>query len=398
MLVLDGPPEESAAALAGVRVPLVLASRALAALETVGREVLLVHGLSPATAPAAGEFLAEYRARHGEPGCGAVEGYELVELLATAIERAGTGKPEAVRAALATTRIEGPRGPVASGAAGEVPARPALWRLTDLARPHFPPVLAEGDTLPDGDGRRPDPRLGPPFGALRTDRFLLEPDTRWVRVHFGDAKVASIGADLASIGLSTGGASPFVDHLVREELLARTLSLVSQKYLRDPQGSSLPGKSFKVSFAAHLPPGSEPRATWDAQLAGADPNANGRAFPGEGHCDVFATNWLVTVRAYALAPPIGADDLGFLDGTYVHGSDWEKDRRSELVRALIQGYAGSLGLTTAHETGHLFGLEHDSGDPTSLMTTDEERGISPENAHFKEAALERLRRSPGVVK
>ena len=301
-------------------------------------------------------------------------------------------------AALGTTRIDGPRGPLAGGAAGEVPARPALWRFTQGARPYLPPALRADDVVPGSDGRGPDPRLGPPFGGVRTDRFLLQPDTRWVRVHFGKPGVASIDADLASIGLSTGGASPFVDHLVREELLARTLSIVSRKYLRDPQGSALPGKSFKVSFAAHLPPGVEPRATWDAQLAGADPSANGRAFPGEGRCEVFATNWLATVRVYALQPPIGPDDLGFLDGTYVHGSDWEKDRRSELVRALIQGYAGSLGLTTAHETGHLFGLEHDSGDPTSLMTIDEERGISPENAHFSEAALELLRRTPGVVK
>lgn len=38
------------------------------------------------------------------PGHGAVDGFEFVELLATAIERAGTGAPAAVRAALAPTR------------------------------------------------------------------------------------------------------------------------------------------------------------------------------------------------------------------------------------------------------------------------------------------------------
>jgi hypothetical protein len=401
VLILDAPPGEIAAALSGTlsgaRPPLVLGARAAGAIGGIERELLFVHGLSPATAPPAGEFLAEYRARHGEPACGASEGYELVELFATAIERAGSGKPERVHAALATTRIDGPLGSVAGGTAGEVPARPALWRLTDRARPLFPPTQAEGEPIPDEDERKPDPRLGSPFGGLRTDLFRPDPDTRWVRVHFGDARVASIDADLAQLGLSTGGASPFVDHLVREELLARTLSIVSQKYLRDARGCSVPGKSFRVSFAAHLPPGVEAHRTWDARLAGADPEANGRAFPDSGHCEVFTTNWLATVIAHALAPPIGPDDLGFLDGTYLHGSDHAKDRRSELIRALIEGYAGSLGLTTAHEVGHLFGLEHDSGDPHSLMTTDEETGVAPEDAHFSAAALERLRKTPGVV-
>jgi hypothetical protein len=186
---------------------------------------------------------------------------------------------------------------------------------------------------------------------------------------------------------------------VREELLARALSIVSQKYLRDSRGRSIPGQSFRVSFAAHLLPGVQKHETWDAQVAGSDPRANGRAFPGSGHCEIFSTNWLSTVIAYALSPPIGPDDLAFMDGTYVHGSDYEKDRRSELVRALIESYAGSLGLTCAHEVGHLFGLEHESGDPRSLMTTtDEETGVAPENVRFSEEALERLRKTPGVVK
>jgi branched-chain amino acid transport system substrate-binding protein len=402
VLILDAPAEEVAAALSGalasVRAPLVLGSRAAGALAGVERELFFVHGLSPATAPPQGEFLAEYRARHGEPGQGAAEGFEFVELLATAIERAGTGDPAAVRAALATTRIDGPRGSVAGGEAGEVPPRLALWRLAGGARPHFPPTLAEGETLPDGDGRTPDPRLGAPFGGLRTDAFRLEPDTRWVRVHFGRGTVASIDADLAQLGLSTGGVAPFVDHLVREELLARTLSIVSEKYLRTPLGRSIPGQSLKVSFATHLPPGVEERETWDAQLAGADPKANGRAFPDSGHCEIFTTNWLPTVLPYALKPPIAPADLGFLDGTYVFGSDYGKDVRSELVRALVQGYASSLGLTTAHEVGHLFGLDHDSGDPTSLMSVDEERGLAPEKACFSVQALERLRKTPGVVR
>ncbi len=401
VLIIDAPPEEAALALSGalasVRTPLVLGTRAVGAFAGIDRELFFVHGLSPATAPPRGEFLAEYRARHGEPGHGAAEGFEFVELLATAIERAGTGEPAAVRAALATTRIDGPRGSVAGGEAGEVPPRLALWRLAGGARPHLPPTLAKGETIPDGDGRTPDMHVGPPFGGLRTDAFRFAPDTRWVRVHFGRGRVASIDADLAQIGLSTGGTAPFVDHLVREELLARTLSIVSEKYLRTPLGGSIPGQSLKVSFAAHLPPDVEERETWDAQLAGADPNANGRAFPGSGHCEIFSTNWLSTVRPYALDPPIGPTDLGFLDGTYVFGSDYEKDRRSELVRALVQGYASSLGLTAAHEVGHLFGLEHDSGDPTSLMSVDEERGLAPEKACFSAQALERLRKTPGVV-
>ena len=219
-----------------------------------------------------------------------------------------------------------------------------------------------------------------------------------MRLHFGVPGERTIDADLARLGLSSGVSSPFVDHLVREELLARTLSIASEKYLRTKDGRSVAGQSLRVAFVAHLAE-SDVRAAWEARLAGADDSANGRAFPGSGSCHVFSTNWLSTVQAHALETPIGPADLALLDGTYVFGSDWKKDARSELVRALIQGYASSLGLTTAHEVGHLFGLGHDTGDPFSLMNVDgDEIGLAPEDAHFTEAALELLRKTPGVVK
>jgi ABC-type branched-subunit amino acid transport system substrate-binding protein len=399
VLVLEGTPDEVEALLggllAGPGLPLVLTSRAAGARTPPGREVLLVHGLSPATSEPRGEFLGEFRARHGEPGLGASEGFELVQLLATAIERAGTAEPGAVRTSLASTTLDGPRGALAADEAGSVPVPPALWRRLARAEPHLPPALAAGATIPDGEGRTPDARLGPPFGALRTASFACEAGVRAVRVHFGEGAERTIEADLARLGLTTAGAAPLVDHLVREELLARTLSIVSEKYLRGTDGRAVPGQSLRVAFGAW--PARDGKA-WEARIAGADPDANGRAFPAEGRVHVFSTNWLVTEVAHALEPPLGADDLAYLDGTYTYGSDYRRDRRSELVRALIQSYASSLGLTTAHEVGHLFGLEHDSGDPASLMNVDEERGLAPEDAHFTEAALARLRRSPGVVK
>ncbi|HEX6882595.1 MAG TPA: ABC transporter substrate-binding protein [Planctomycetota bacterium] len=402
VLVADLEPATLAALLAGPleasRLPLVTTARATLDPATLGREHLFVHGLSAATEEPRGEFLAEFRARHGEPGPGAVEGYELVELVAVALERGGGVGPEDLRAALATARLAGPRGVLQADARGLVAVPAALWRFVERSRPHDPPVPAEGQTIPDGAGRAPEARLGPPFGALRTDGFLPEPGSRTVRLHFGGGDARSIEADLARLGLATGGASPVLDHLVREELLARTLAIVSQKYLRAPDGAPIPGQSLRVTFVAHLPQ-SAARGAWEAVLAGADPSANGRAFPGSGVCHVFATNWLATVQAHALEVPLGPDDLGLLDGTYVFGSDYRKDARSELVRALIAGYASSLGLTTAHEVGHLFDLDHDTGDPQSLMNVDgDEIGLAPEDAHFTEAALELLRKNPGVVK
>lgn len=402
VLVLDLEPATVEALLAGplgaARLPLVVTARATHDPAALGREHLFVHGRSPATAEPRGEFLAEFRARHGEPGPGAVEGYELVELAAVALERAGGVRPEALRAALPAARLAGPRGALQADARGLVAVPPALWRCVGGSRPHDPPVLAAGQTIPDGAGRAPEARLGPPFGALRTDGFGLEEGSRTVRLHFGTPEVRTIDADLAHLGLSTGGASPFLDHLVREELLARTLAIVSAKYLRAPDGRAIPGQSLRVTFVAHLP-ASAARGAWEAVLAGADPSANGRAFPGASLCHVFATNWLATVQAHALEVPLGPDDLGLLDGTYVFGSDYRKDARSELVRALIAGYASSLGLTTAHEVGHLFDLDHDSGDPQSLMNVDgDEIGLAPEDAHFTEEALELLRKNPGVVK
>ncbi|MSR62246.1 MAG: hypothetical protein EXS08_07365 [Planctomycetes bacterium] len=401
VLVLDAEPSAVTAALAGalaeMRVPLVLSLRASgAARAALARELCFVQGLSPAAAPPSGKFLATYRERHGEPGCGSAEGLERTELLLRALAAAGSTEPAAVRAALAKQRLDGPRGAVTCSAAGEVPARPALWLWSaGAATPYVPSTLA-----PDAEGApraTPDLKLGPPFGALRTDAFRLEPGTQGVLLSLGAARERTLDADLASVGLSTSGAAPLVDHLVKEELLARSLSIVSGAYGRDPLGRSIAGQSFKVSFA--LQPAADAPRTWDVRLAGDDASAAGRSWPGAGRSEVYTTNLLKLLVGHELRPPLAGGDRELLDGSYRFGTDAEKDRRSELVRALIQSYAGSLGLTTAHEVGHLFGLEHTAGDPLCIMFAgEEEGGIDPDDAHFSDEPLARLRKTPGVVK
>jgi len=257
-------------------------------------------------------------------------------------------------------------------------------------------VLA--DSEPSANAAAPDPRYGPPFGALRTDAFRLEPGTQGVLLSFGAAGAATIDEELAEIGLSTRGASPALDHLVKDELLARTLSIASRCYLRDELGRALAGQSLRVTFATSAPAEGAGKA-WNVRLAGDDPGAAGRSWPDEGRSEVYTRKLLYWVRGHALKPPLAPADLALLDGTHRFGRDPELDRRSELVRALIQSYAGSLGLTSAHEVGHLFGLDHEREDPTGIMFGGEEQGgVKPEEAHFTETELAQLRRSPGVAK
>ena len=114
-------------------------------------------------------------------------------------------------------------------------------------------------------------------------------------------------------------------------------------------------------------------------------------------CEIYTTFIRRTIfQEHALTPPIGPDDLTYIDGSYEFGTDHKRDKRSELIRALINGYGGSMALTTAHEVGHLCGLGHITDDPFGIMNVEEGAGIDYRDAHFTPGSWETMVQKLGI--
>ena len=392
VLLLDGAQSAVAEALADplheAALPVVLTARSAEAAAAGSGERFAVQGRAASTVVGEAPF-------SGEAVPGTVEGYESVKLILSAIEHAGSTHADALAAALDDAGFDGPRGHVSSDASGEIANRIALWRWSERTpRPYVPlePVR------PSGPQPAPEPEaaLGAPFGLLRTAAFELEPGTRAVAVHYGDRETSTIAGDLARLGLSTEGASPLLDHLVREELLARALSMLSTKYLRDALGRAVEGRSLRISFAARLPARTRATRTLELLLAGDDTPSAGTTELRKGRSQVYSSHvGRVVFRDHALHPALAPSDLELVDGTYAFGSDPDRDRRSEAIRALVQSYAATLGLTGAHEVGHLLGLEH-TEDALCVMNVNEGVGVPVERVRFSSACMARLQAELGV--
>jgi ABC-type branched-subunit amino acid transport system substrate-binding protein len=248
-----------------------------------------------------------------------------------------------------------------------------------------------------------DPALVPidGFGTLirmRTPAFFdAQPGTKVVWATFGDEKSSqkrSIEKDLARLHLGTRGYEGDLDALLKDELMARALGKLNRLFLKNEDGTGVPGVSFAISFTDKKPANLKPHDYWTAVIAGDDADAGGRAWPGEGRCEIYSTFLLRTIfEPNALDPPMGQEDKKFLDGTYVAAPYPLQHLRADRIRCLVDGFAGSFALTGAHELGHLAGLDHDVSDPRSIMNVAEGVGLRETQAVFipaHSAALEKL--------
>lgn len=117
--------------------------------------------------------------------------------------------------------------------------------------------------------------------------------------------------------------------------------------------------------------------------AGDDAEAGGRAFPGEGRAEVYATFLRRTIfQTGALTPRVDHDDLAWVNGTHLWKGVKLEHLRADQIRALVDGYAGAFALTGAHELGHLAGLGHDTSDERSIMNVNEGAGLRETAAFF----------------
>lgn len=216
-------------------------------------------------------------------------------------------------------------------------------------------------------GLVPAAGCGPPLG-FQAPRALPRPARgRVAWLTWGEGEKRTIEADLKALGLTTGGYDPELDQLVRDEIVARAMRIAYQLFRREPDGTPLPGWSWGVTFTTERPAGAIPAEAWVATLAGDDPEAGGRV-TGAGTVSVFTTFLVRTMYAqHRLDPPLTAFDKPHLLGRHRWGEDKVHDHRGELLRCLVDGFASAIGLTLAHELGHLCGCGHDTEHPTSIM-------------------------------
>ncbi|HVG93459.1 MAG TPA: ABC transporter substrate-binding protein [Planctomycetota bacterium] len=250
--------------------------------------------------------------------------------------------------------------------------------------------------------RLPAEGFGPVMGLRAPARYRAEPGCKVVVVSFGEEKSRppkTIEKDLAELGLGTRGYEGTVDFRVREELLARVLGKMNRLFLRNEDGTAIPGVSFAVSFVTERPKDVKPHDAFTVVIAGDDDVAGGRAFPGEGRAEVYATYLRRTIfQPNALDPPVGRPDLESLSGSAAVKGVPLEHLRADRVRCLIDGYAGSMALTGAHEVGHLFGLGHDETDPRSIMNVAEGAGLRETQAWFIPAHAAVIERAVGRSK
>lgn len=401
-LLLDGTPEEVSAALLElkefIKLPVFITPRGFTPGMKLPITTYVLTGQSPLTHKLSIEFNEAYREKHEvDPQMGSGVGYDSVMFFLNAKKSGGN-----LGETLVTQKMKGPRGEIRAAAGspeGSLHGPMALWTLE--AGKSFALLPGPNDTgaraTNDQKKRVSVPRFGVPFGVDMENRFELEEGTQKVLVSWGVPGQATIDDDLRLLGLSTGGKCPLADHLVKKELLGRMMAITSMKFLRSPSGTSRAGESFGISFATHLPPKAKKAGVWKVIIAGDDPEAGGRAFPGTGLALTFSTFLRRTIfQPKAIDPPLTAMDLPDLLGC-ASQDEFYDDARALMIHALIDGYAGSMALTTAHEVGHLTGLGHITDDPRGIMNVVDGAGLGYRIVAFSKGSQEKLRRSVPIV-
>ena len=214
----------------------------------------------------------------------------------------------------------------------------------------------------------------PQVGTFHPSKFAWQEGTIHVQCSFGEGVVRTIEKDLQALGLATGGYESDLESRVLDDLMGRFLSRMNRLYLRNPDGTAIPGVSYKVSFTTAPPTKQVKGVKLKAFLAGDSPDTGGVA------SGVTATIFTTFIQRtlylpQKLTPAIAATDRPYLSGTYKWGTSLAANLRCDALRALVDGYSQGLSLTGAHEVGHLCGLGHDTESPRSLMNVVEAVGL-----------------------
>lgn len=214
----------------------------------------------------------------------------------------------------------------------------------------------------------------PQVGTFHPSKFAWRDGTLHVYCTWADGAARTIEKDLLALGLATGGYEGELEQRILDDLMGRFLSRMNRLFLRNPDGSAVPGVSYRISFTT-APPGKDVKGVkFTALLAGDHPDTGGVA---SGTLATIFTTFIQRTMYLErkLAPAIHASDRPYLSGAYRWGTSVERNLRCDSVRALVDGYSQALSLTGSHEVGHLCGLGHDTESPRSLMNVVEAVGL-----------------------
>ena len=245
-------------------------------------------------------------------------------------------------------------------------------------------------------GALPTPECGPPLGFRRVKPVATNPRGRLGWLTWGEKPVRTIEADLKGLNLTSGGYDPEMDGLVKDEILARAIRIAYRLFRREADGTPILGWSWGMAFTTEKPAEITPSTVWIATVAGDDPAAGGRV-TGANTVAVYSTFLKRTMyEIHRLDPPLAVEDKPVLLARYRWGEDKAADLRAQKVQCLIDGFASAIGMTLAHEFGHLCGCGHDVEHPTSIMNVVAGAGAAWSDAVWIPAHQKNLTQTLGI--
>jgi hypothetical protein len=249
------------------------------------------------------------------------------------------------------------------------------------------------------------------------DPSVGDPRNRWF-IDF-DAYARSFFTDMVQHGLAAGALDPGapVNARAKAKLVERAIERANEAFLRNPDGTSRgPGLSLAIALTADEP---DPRLFPDGP--GIDyartcvmGGRNARACTGgtlgaqfldfgnyevewqcrAGRLGVFAGR--ICGLASVLSPPLDAQDLPFVDGTYRVGVGTpQDDARFIAVDAALFDWGTAIGNVVAHEVGHALGLDHDAGSGFIMQAYVDAADLSDARRAFGAQSLAVLARNVG---
>jgi len=148
----------------------------------------------------------------------------------------------------------------------------------------------------------------PAVGFFRTQNYAWDPGSFHVWVRFTEGDKRTIEEDLFAIGLNTKGYEEDLEARLLDDLLGRVISKMNRLFLRNPDGTAIPGVSYNISFSPEPPPdGVRGGKKWNVPIGGDHPFAGGVA--SGSTAKVFSTFIRRTMYVqHKLDPPLSAED------------------------------------------------------------------------------------------